>query len=193
VRLPPGIYLLVYSKMAAKKNTGWCGSGHEIAGRKTPNDVFITPPNLAKIAIDLIDNIDPSILWLDPFKATGNYYNQFPTDNKDWCEITENKDFFCYQRDTTQELICCSNPPYSLINPILKKLIELQPITINLLIGINNLTTKRMEMMENAGYYINKLLFCKVHKWFGMSVIVNWIKSDSKPLTELCYNRKIWR
>jgi len=34
----------------------------------------------------MIDSVD-SDLWLDSSKNSGSYYNQFPTDNKDYCEI----------------------------------------------------------------------------------------------------------
>ena len=49
--------------------------------RETPNDVFLTPPLLAKTAIDMIETNENDV-WFDPFKNTGNYYDQFPTTNK---------------------------------------------------------------------------------------------------------------
>ena len=37
--------------------------------------------------------------------------------------------------------------------------------------------------MEKAGYYIQKLHLCKVHKWYGMSCIVIWGKEPNKLLS----------
>ena len=64
-----------------------------IKKREIPNNVFITPLNLAKNHIDMIEYI-PYDIWYDPFKNTGNYYNQFPNENKLWTEIIDDKDFF---------------------------------------------------------------------------------------------------
>ena len=65
---------------------------NKIKYRENPNDVFLTPPLLAKTAIDMIET-DTDDIWFDPFKNTGNYYNQFPTTNKVYTEILEDKDF----------------------------------------------------------------------------------------------------
>ena len=90
---------------------------HKIKSRKEANDIFITPLELAKKHIDMIDYNDDEI-WLDPCKNNGNYYNQYPNDNKDWCEILDNKDFFEYDKKVD---IICQNPPYSIINKWIDK------------------------------------------------------------------------
>ena len=157
-----------------------------IKKREIPNDIFITPIQLAKINIDMIEyNIED--IWYDPFKNNGSYYNQFPNDNKKWSEILENKDFFQFNEKID---IICSNPPYSIIDKVLEKSVELKPRVISYLIGINNLTPKRMEYMESKGYYIIKLHICKVFKWYGMSVIVLWEK-DKKSIIN--FDRIVWK
>lgn len=161
-------------------------TGHNIKKRDNPNDVFITPIDLVKIHIDMIDAVDSDI-WYDPFKNSGVYYNNFPTDKKDWTEILEDKDFFSYDENID---VICSNPPYSCIDKVLQKSIELKPRVISYLIGINNLTTRRMEMMEKSGYGLTKIHMCKVYKWYGMSCIVVWEKNKKSILT---YDRTVWR
>lgn len=160
---------------------------HNIKGRKNSNDVFITPPQLAKNHIDMIEYKTDDI-WYDPFKNNGSYYNQFPNENKKWCEILENKDFFEFNEKVD---IICSNPPYSMIDKVLEKSVELKPHTISYLIGVNNLTAKRIEYMENNGYYITQIHMCKVFKWYGMSFIVVWNNNSDKPL--ISYDRKVWK
>tara|TARA_R110002153_G_scaffold29256_4_gene89909 strand:+ start:1275 stop:1781 length:507 start_codon:yes stop_codon:yes gene_type:complete len=145
-------------------------TSHNIKNRKDPKDVFLTPIPLAISQINMIDYKDNDI-WLDPFKNTGNYYNNYPNNNKDWCEILDDKDFFNYDSEVD---IICSNPPYSIINPILEKCISLKPRVISLLLGVNNLTTKRIENMNKAGYGLYKLRMLKVNDWYGMSFIVHF-------------------
>lgn len=161
-------------------------TSHNIKQRETPNDVFITPLKLAKYNIDMIEYNEDEI-WYDPFKNDGSYYNQFPNENKKWSEILEERDFFTFDEKVD---IICSNPPYSMINKVLEKSVELKPRIISYLIGINNLTAKRLEYMENNGYYITKLHMCKVFKWYGMSVIVVW-ERDKKAI--ISFDRVVWR
>jgi len=159
---------------------------HNIKKRDIPNDVFITPYDLAKTHINMI-NTNNEDIWFDPFKNSGVYYNQFPTDKKVWTEILEEKDFFSYEYSVD---VICSNPPWSCIDKVLEKSISLKPRVISYLIGINNLTAKRIEMMEKAGYGITKLHMCKVYKWYGMSLIVVWELNTKSILT---YDRKVWK
>ena len=161
-------------------------TSHKIKGRETPNDIFITPINLCKKAISMIDYDDKDV-WYDPFKNTGNYYNNFPTDKKEWSEILDDKDFFDFNGDIS---IVCSNPPYSILDDVIKKTISLEPRVINYLIGINNLTTRRIEMFNDAGYGLTKLHMCKVWKWYGMSVIIQFEKNKDNIIS---YDRIIWK
>lgn len=161
-------------------------TSHSIKKRENPNDVFLTPPELALKAINMVET-KPEDHWLDPFKNTGNYYRQFPTANKSSTEILEGKDFFEY-RDKVD--VICSNPPYSLMDRVLQHSISLQPRVINYLIGINNLTTRRIEMLHDAGYGLTRLHMCKVFKWYGMSCIVQFEKDKDNVIS---YDRQIWK
>jgi hypothetical protein len=161
-------------------------TNHNIKNRKEANDVFITPLDLSKKQIDYI-NTNENDVWYDPFKNSGSYYNQFPTDKKVWTEILENKDFFKFNEKID---IICSNPPYSMIDEVLKKSVELKPRVISYLIGINNLTCKRIEYMNNNNYGLTRIHFCKVWKWFGMSVIVEFELNKENIIQ---YDRVVWK
>ncbi len=76
------------------------------------------------------------------------------------------------------------------MDKVIKKSIELQPHTINYLIGLGNLTARRIEMLEKAGYGLSKLHMCKVYKWYGMSVIVQFEKGKDNIIT---YDRTVWK
>jgi hypothetical protein len=159
----------------------------KIKQRTTPNDVFITPPKLAKVGISMID-CKESDIWFDPFKNDGSYYNQFPENfPKKWCEILEGKDFFDFDEPID---IISSNPPYSMIDEVLSKSVELKPRVIQYLLGINNLTPKRLEFMENNNYGLTKIHLCKVFKWYGMSCIFQFEKGQKSIIT---YDRIVWK
>ena len=159
---------------------------HKIKKRESPNDIFITPVDLCKKAISMIDYNDGDI-WLDPFKNTGNYYNNFPTEKKEWCEILDNKDFFEYKSETD---IICSNPPYSMLDDVIKKSISLNPRVINYLIGVGNLTARRIEIFNNSNYGLTKIHLCKVYKWYGMSIIVQFEKNKENIIS---FDRVVWK
>ena len=168
------------------KRNGFSERSTKIKSRETPNNVFITPVALARTHIDMIKS-GPDDVWIDPFKNSGNYYNQFPTENKEYTEILEGKDFFDYHKKVD---VICSNPPYSMIDKVLEHSVKLQPRVISYLIGINNLTVKRMEYMEENGYGITKLHMCNVRQWYGMSLIVVFEKDKPSILT---YDRVGWK
>lgn len=158
---------------------------HSIKQRNKANDIFITPIDLAKKHIDMIE-FNENDKWLDPCKNNGSYYNNFPNDNKDYCEILEQKDFFEYEGHVD---IIIQNPPYSLMNKWIEKNIELNPRIISFLIGIGNLTAKRIETLEHAGYGLTKMKMLKVNRWYGMSVLVVFEKDKSSIIE---FDRKIY-
>ena len=162
---------------------------HNIKKRTKANDVFITPLEVAKQQIQL-HNINDNDLWLDPCRNNkeGSYFNNFPQNvRKDWCEILEGKDFFEYDENVD---IICGNPPYSLMDKWIKKTLKLNPKEFSLLIGIGNLTTRRIEIIENAGYGLSKMKMLKIYDWYGMSCIVVFEK-NKKSIIE--YDRKVYK
>jgi hypothetical protein len=179
-------------------------TAHQIAQRTTARDVFITPTALALTAIQQCEASLPESpnpyhfnYWYDPFRnsSEGSYFSQFPESQaRCWAEITEGRDFFTHEPVTglmPARLIICSNPPYSMIDAVLARCIALNPIAINLLLGVNNITTRRLERMEAAGYRLTNLHMCKVYKWFGMSFICNWVRGAQTSV--LSYDRIVWR
>ena len=160
---------------------------HGIKHRQKPNDIFLTPPDLALKHIEYIQDLTTEDdIWLDPCRNTGNYYNQIDG-HKEYCEILEDKDFFEYDEKID---IIVSNPPYSILDKWFKKSVELEPRVISYLIGINNLTARRIEIMENAGYGLTRMKMLKVYKWFGMSVIVVFEKNKKSVID---FDRTVWK
>lgn len=162
-------------------------ASHNIKQREKANDIFITPKDLAKKHIEMVAPIQGE-LWLDPCRNNeeGSYYSQFP-ENKDWCEILEEKDFFKYEGKPD---VIMGNHPYSITDTWFKKSIELNPRVISYIIGVGNLTARRIEWFEKAGYGLTKLRMLKVWRWYGMSYIIVFEKGK-KSIIEI--DRKVYR
>ena len=185
---------------------------HQIKNRKVAQDVFITPKELAILQITKTQEIINKCLkktysrgtinWYDPFRNSGNYYNNFPGGHKLWAEILEGKDFF---KDSVWygnrlATACVSNPPYSLTDKILENLTEHYGILncISLLLPDHAITPRRLEKMEKAGWRLVFQEKCKVYKWYGITSMCIWLKTAQvkKPYDEcmiMSYNRKVWR
>ena len=164
----------------------------KIKKREKPNDIFYTPLPLVKFHLNFVkDYVEKDDLILDPFFGSGNYYNTYPEIFKnntfDYTEIELQKDFFEYNKDVN---VIVSNPPYSILDKVLEKSVSLNPHTISYLIGHNNFTCKRIKYMNDKGYFLDKMFFTKVFKWFGMSLIVVFTKKVIKNCIE--YDRTVW-
>lgn len=157
---------------------------HSIKHREIAKDVFYTPEAVAKKHISLIPSINTDI-WLDPFRGKGIYYDHFPTESKEWCEITDGNDFFEYRGNPD---VICSNPPYSLLDKVFQKSIELQPRIISYLLLHGAMTPRRIEMFNEQGYGLTGIYITKVYKWYGMAEAYTFEKGKSNTAT-ISYDR----
>jgi hypothetical protein len=161
-------------------------TSHKIKNRTKPNDVVYTPLLVAQTHIKSLET-KPEDIWYDPFKGKGIYYDNFPTTNKVWTEISENKDFFTFDGKVD---VICSNPPYSNMDDVLKKSVELKPRIISFLLLEGKITPKRMEFMNNAGYGLSGMYMCKVYAWYGMAIAYTFTK-DKPNEPKLIYDRVV--
>jgi hypothetical protein len=154
-------------------------SSHDIKNRKVSNDKFYTPEGLVKIHLEKFKDI-----------PEGAYFNEmvkmFPKCVISYTEIDKGLDFFEYKEKIDYII---SNPPYSIIDKVLQHSVSLQPKVISYLIGFHNLTTKRVEYMNNNGYYIIDFHLTKVQAWYGMSLIVTFSNSATKNIISI--DRKV--
>lgn len=163
---------------------------HDIKHRKVAKDVFYTPITVVKKHLECIE-AKPTDKWFDGFAGKHIYYDNFPTENKDYTEITEDKDFFAY--DSPVDIIC-SNPPYSIIDKVLEHSVKLNPRIISYLLLEGKMTPKRIEFLNRNGYSMTGMYMCKVFKWYGMAVAYTFTKTDN-PTNEVkfVYDRIVHR
>ncbi|MDD5014626.1 MAG: N-6 DNA methylase [Atribacterota bacterium] len=155
---------------------------HNIKHREIANDEFFTPPKLTKLLIGLVPLKKGEII-LDPAKGQGVFFNSFPKDTIN--QATD--DFFNF---TKKQHWLITNPPYSKIDEWLKHSCEISTKGFAYLLGLHNLTPRRIEMCEKMGFGITKIHLCKVFKWFGISAFIIWQKNKKGIIK---YNRKVWR
>ena len=164
-------------------------TSHAIKHRKTAKDVFYTPLAVVKKHIESIEHL-PTDKWYDPFAGQHIYYDNFPTENKVYTEIEENKDFFTFNEPVD---IICSNPPYSLMEKVLEKSVELNPRIISYLLLEGKMTPKRIEFLNKHGYSMTGMYMCKVYKWYGMAVAYTFTKTEITNDVKLIYDRIVHR
>jgi len=72
-----------------------------------------------------------------------------------------------------------TNPPYSILDKIFKKLVTICNKGFTLLLSIHNITPKRIDEIEKAGFGIRLMHMVRVKRWFGFHVIVVWERNCS--------------
>ena len=155
---------------------------HKIKHRKKINNEFNTPKLLAKMLIDYTPiNKDDTIF--ESAYGTGNFYSQFPEQHK----IGYTTNFF-NKYEKWDWII--TNPPYSELDNWFKHTLELSNKGFGLLIGWNNLTARRIEMCNNEGFGLTKIIMFKVFKWFGMSCYCVFEKNKENIID---IERTVWR
>lgn len=165
-------------------------TSHEIKHRASPKDVFYTPLSVVEKHIASLHTKSDD-LWLDPFAGKHIYFDNFPTLLKEYTEITENKDFFAYEKKVD---VICSNPPYSCIDKVLEHSVKLKPRVISYLLLEGKMTPKRIEFMNNNGYSLSGQYICKVYQWYGMAVAYTFTKMDVPDnLCQIIYDRIVHR
>ena len=152
------------------------------------NDEILTPPELAKVMIAdtlvIAKKVGAGIKWLDGFKNTGVFYNNYPEGaDKDYCEIIEDKDFFKYSDEYD---VICGNPPFSLLSSKAKYGFKgiwetcatlHKPKVISFITGSISISPQLINRMDGWGYKLVKIHQFKVQKWVP-SYYTIWVRTE---------------
>lgn len=159
------------------------GKGKGIKTGSKPNDDILTPVEISKKIIDMF-YIKGTIL--DPFKASGSFYNQYPKKAKKmWCEIKEGKDFFEFNEKVDWIV---SNPPYSILDEVLEHSFEIAD-NIVYLVPLSKVVSSmgRIRKINNYGgvpfIYILSASKCKFP--FGFPACAIHFKKNYKGTTKI--------
>lgn len=132
--------------------------------KNTPDkDLIMTPEYLA---IDIIEHFKPTGRVLDPCRGLGAFYNNFMTEDKDWCELAEDKDFLFYDQKVDWII---TNPPWSKMREFLEHGMKISN-NIVYLTTINHYTTKRrIRDMKQNGFALKEIYNIVTPKSFPQS------------------------
>ena len=129
-------------------------------------DRIFTPE---KLAIELIKKIpaEPHDRWCDPCYGTGVFFNNFPTQNKDYYEIDMGRDFLKPKVYKTFDW-CVTNIPFSQPKEFIGRMAQASNKGFGILCLANSMTATRLKQLEDAGFNLYSMTVCYVREWgFG--------------------------
>lgn len=156
---------------------------HTIKHRQYANDEFMTPPELARTLISKVPILAGNFV-IDPCPGKGAFLNSLPvySDN-----IGLDEDFLIYG-DSVDWIV--TNPPYSDLDRWLEHSFKIAEVGVALLLGLLNVTPKRLELANRYGFGLTSMHLCKVFHWFGISAFCIWQKGCKDIVN---YDRIVWR
>lgn len=159
------------------------GRGKGLMTGNDKNDKVYTPLPIAKKIIDLFPLYGKV---LDPFKGGGAFYNQYPDFIiKDWCEIEDGKDFFEYSGKVDWII---SNPPYSILDEVLKHSFEIAENVVYL-VPLSKIFTSLKRIRGILGFGdIKEIHIISAGKCgfpFGFPACAIWLQKGYKGETKI--------
>ncbi|KKM04947.1 hypothetical protein LCGC14_1759030, partial [marine sediment metagenome] len=82
-----------------------------------------------------------------------------------------NGDYYSYNNSIDWVV---TNPPYSDLDRWLTHSFAIANQGVALLLGLLNVTPRRLEMANKAGFGLTSIHLCKVYHWFGISAFCVW-------------------
>jgi hypothetical protein len=148
-----------------------------------------TPPTLAKKLIAKLDLVAGDKV-LEPFRGEGAFYNELPDFViKEWTEIEEGRDY-ADDKETYDWVL--SNPPFRLVmaddkrvNSFWKILLHYTTKTRKGIAFLGNdyclstLTTTRMKILNDLGWYLHGIEICSVRRWRGRYFFLTFRKTPN--------------
>jgi hypothetical protein len=155
------------------------------------DEVYYFHQTPEELCIELIKHV-PLIQGdqvLESFRGEGSFYNNFPDFvEKDWCEITEGRDYKDYDKEFDWII---TNPPFRLeesgkrenaFYKLLKYYTNKAKKGIAFLgndFCFSTLTPKRLKDLNESGWYIHNIICCSVKKWRGRYFFIIFKKEHS--------------
>jgi hypothetical protein len=111
------------------------------------HDLVFTPRSLAR---EIIEHFPLHGKLLDPCRGDGAFYDYFPEHcETDWCEITQDRDFFDYDEHVDWIV---TNPPWSRIREFLEHGMEIADNIVFLVQMVHVCTKARLRAIRDSGF-----------------------------------------
>lgn len=176
---------LVKNQRCSKKSNKELITQEDIKGKT----FTYTDTEMAKWLIKNHTQLKLNDLVLDACKGGGAFYDNLPSlVRKDWCEIDLGRDFLKYNKKVD---VCLSSPPFvprKLFWDFMVKAMDITRRNIYWLINMSSLNTftpRRLEMMEEKKWFIQKLTVVLDKRWFGRYV---WVQFGRENTGMFSYN-----
>jgi hypothetical protein len=142
-----------------------------------------TNPEMVKYLLD-IANINQNASALDCGSGKNKiWYNLLPNKEKYECEIEDGIDFI---KDWDKKVDwCIGNPPFHIGWQFIEKSLEIANFGIAFLGNINffnSLTPKRIILMQEKGFYLQRIEVVADKRWFGRYYFLIWTKEKNNFL-----------
>ena len=155
-----------------------------------------TPEELAKELITFCP-LQAGDLVIEPFKGEGAFYNNFPSNVvKEWAELEQGRDYMTL----TECDWVITNPPFRLdtgtkrVNSFWLIVNHYSTIAKKGMAFLGNdncfsaLTPRRLQLLKDRGWYIQKIVVCAIRKWRGRYFFIIFQKQESPFYTALLTN-----
>lgn len=169
--------------------------------KSNPNDKKMTPEELSKELIEMTPLMKNDLVF-DGFYGKGAFYNQYPSYvKKKWTEVdkrytpnNESRDFFkecdnLIKNKKNVDWVGPTNPPYSKINDIFEKSVKIAKKGIAMLVGIMNISPKRLKLLADNNFGITTYYLCNVRGWFGNVV---YFVAEKNKKSIITFTNKIY-
>ena len=153
---------------------------HNIKHRKHANDEFYTPRKLASELVKYLPIYDGETV-LEPCYGDGAFKEALPQ------AVLLNGDYYSYNNSIDWVV---TNPPYSDLDRWLTHSFAIANQGVALLLGLLNVTPRRLEMANKAGFGLTSIHLCKVYHWFGISAFCVWRRGAGDIIK---YDRTVWK
>ena len=164
------------------------------------DDTYFLHQTPRELAIDLIalTPLQEGDRVLEPFRGEGAFYDSYPSFvKKEWCEATQGKDYTTF---TERVDWVVTNPPYRIetetkrVNA-LWLLLDYYSTRVDKGIAFlindkcfSTLTPRRLDILAQRGFYLNKVLVCSVKKWRGRYYYIIFQKQPNSSFQYLTKN-----
>lgn len=135
--------------------------------KHSDRDRIYTPPKVARKLISKIP-YKPGDSWLDPCYGKGAFFNNFPADDREYCEIDFGIDFLKMDRRYDRYDWVVTNIPFSKPKEFIFKMAELCDKGFGILCLANSMTATRLKQLEQMGLFLYSMTVLYIREWgFG--------------------------
>jgi len=150
-------------------------------------DKIYTPENIARRLISKIP-FSKEDTWCDCCYGKGVFFNNFPTDKKEFYEIEIGKDFLA---STKKYDWIVTNIPFSQPKEFIEKMSDNCIKGFGILCLANSMTATRLKQLESKKLFLNSMTVLYVKDWgFGYRTDFYVFTKQKNPLFEVLISEK---